>query len=322
MNSDSAVPDLVLHDYGLPRNTFLDDVRRGLKQAPKTLPSKYLYDERGSALFDRITELDVYYPTRTEIGIMQDRVDEMAAKIGEEVLIVEYGSGTSLKTRILLDALKSPAGYVPIDISREHLLSAAQQIAAAYLGLEVLPVRADYMQDIPLPEPQGRVRRRLVYFPGSTIGNFVPELAQSFLDHVQKTADSLLIGVDLLKAREVLELAYNDPQGVTAEFNLNLLRHINRELDADFDVDSFEHEAIFNEEHSRIEMHLVSLRDQEVSIGEDRFAFRDGEHVISEYSYKYTLDGFARMASESGLQLDEVWTDRDRYFSIQLFHAR
>lgn len=321
-NAPSAALEVNLRDYLPEMNTFLDDVQSGLSKQQKTLPSKYFYDEEGSRLFDEITGLDAYYPTRTELGIMRDRVDEMAAKIGEDALVIEYGSGSSVKTRILLDALDSPAGYVPIDISREHLMVASERLIRDYPDLDVLPVCADYSQQLPIPQPRRPVKRRLVYFPGSTIGNFDPKQSRAFLDRVSETADSLLIGVDLVKDTGILEAAYDDPEGVTAAFNQNLLRHINRELEGEFDLDAFRHRAVFNNDESRIEMHLVSERDQAVRIGDQTFSFAEGEHIVTEYSYKFTVDGFARHAAEAGLVLDQAWVDAKGYFSVQLFHTR
>lgn len=322
MDADSAAHDIVLRDYGPQTDTFLDDVLHGLSKSSKTLPSKYLYDARGSSLFDAITRLDVYYPTRVEVDILQRRAAEIAAEIGERALIVEYGSGSSVKTRVLLDALTSPAGYVPIDISRDHLLAAAESIAEAYPDLEIMPVCADYTEDLSLPRPGRPAERVVTFFPGSTIGNFTPGRVRTFLNHVAATSDALLIGVDLVKDTAVLKAAYNDPEGVTAEFNLNLLRRINRELGADFNLGGFEHRAIYNADESRVEMHLVSRHSQRVHVGGRTYAFEKGESICTEYSYKYTIERFAAMAREAGLVLHQAWVDEARYFSIQLYHSR
>ena len=320
-NADTTALDVVLTDFSPKTDSILEDVRSGLSMTPKALPSKYFYDEEGSRLFDRITELDAYYPTRSEVSIMTEWADEISARVGPNAVVIEYGSGSSAKTRILMDALESPAGYVPIDISREHLIAAARSMKADYPDLEVLPVCADYSQQISLPNTSGDAGCRLVFFPGSTIGNFDPSEAQDFLRRVAITADALLIGIDLVKEVDVMEAAYNDSEGVTAAFNLNLLRHINSELDANFDLDAFRHRAVFNPDHSRIEMHLVSTRDQDVAIGDQRYSFQKDEPIITEYSYKYTVEGFSRMAAESGLKLEKAWFDARRFFSVQLYRA-
>lgn len=322
MDTEKPAHAIRLHDYCPESSTFLEDVLDGLSRPRKTLPSKYFYDDRGSVLFDRICELEEYYPTRTELAIMREHAGEMAEAVGERVLLIEYGSGSSVKTHILLEALASPAGYVPIDISREHLVSAAERIAEQYPRLEVMPVCADYTQDFPLPRPTDVPRRRIVYFPGSTIGNFLPERARAFLRRVRHQADGLLIGIDLRKEAAVLEAAYNDADGVTAAFNMNLLRRINEELGADFDLDAFSHRAVFNDRASRIEMHLVSRRAQVVRLDGQAFGFEEGETICTEYSHKYTVDGFADMAAEAGLELGRVWTDARQYFSVQYYHVR
>jgi len=289
------------------------------------IPSKYFYDERGSRLFDAITELEEYYPTRTEQAIMEANVAEMVARIGPKSLLVEYGSGSSRKTRILLEHLPDLAGYVPIDISREHLLRTATDLSAAYPDLNVLPVCADYTSGFELPEVEGPIERVVVYFPGSTIGNFEPGEARAFLEHVAGVAGrggALLIGVDLQKDPAIIKAAYNDKKGVTADFNKNILAHINRELDADFDLDRFEHLAFYDAEHGRIEMRLVSLSDQCVQIGSTRISFREHEPVLTEYSYKYSLEGFAALAAAAGFEVVEVWTDPQRLFSVQYLKVR
>ncbi|MFW5955537.1 MAG: L-histidine N(alpha)-methyltransferase, partial [Rhodothermales bacterium] len=255
---------VILNDGQERDDTFLKDVIAGLSGVRKSLPSKYFYDERGSRLFDRICELDAYYPTRSELAIMERYAGDIAAALGPRALLLEYGSGSSIKTRLLLDALIDPVGYVPIDISCEHLLAAARAIANDYPNLTVLPVCADYTRPFDVPALEGEVRRRIVYFPGSTVGNFVLEKARRFLRHVHQTAEYLLIGVDLRKEVSTLEAAYNDPEGITAAFNLNLLHRIKRELDAKVDPSFFSHRAFFNEDLSRIEMHLVADRRQEI----------------------------------------------------------
>lgn len=302
-------------------NPFLAEVLEGLSKEQKQIPSKYFYDEKGSQLFDEICELEEYYPTRTEISIMERDIEEMVRMIGMEALLVEYGSGSSLKTRILLENLVDMAGYVPIDISKEHLLDSARKLQGTFPDLEILPVHADYSTEVKLPVSQKPAKRKVVYFPGSTIGNFTPDEAVLFLKRVTQITEKgggLLIGVDMKKDVSVLEAAYNDARGVTAEFNLNLLSRINKELDADFDVNQFEHKAIYNKEAGRIEMHLFSKIEQTVQLGAESFFFNAGESIHTENSYKYTLEEFAQISASAGLRVKKVWTDPNCYFSVQL----
>jgi len=303
---------------------FYTEVLFGLRQTPKSLPCKFFYDERGSRLFDQICDLPEYYPTRTEMGIMQAHVAEMTARFGPDCRLVEYGSGSSLKTRILLDHAPHLAAYVPVDISREHLRRSAQALRAAYPALEILDVCADYTQEFSLPSCRRSVQSTVVYFPGSTIGNFPPSEATDFLARIAALCGKnggLLIGVDLKKDRQTLEAAYNDAQGVTAAFNLNLLARINRELDGNFALDQWEHRAFYNAVEGRIEMHLVSSRDQPVRIGNAAICFDRGETIHTESSYKYSLDGFAALAESAGWQVKNVWTDPKRLFSVQYLTA-
>jgi dimethylhistidine N-methyltransferase len=308
------------YDLGPDHSSFLEDVLSGLSRPRKEIPSKYLYDERGSQLFDAICELEEYYPTRTEIKIMNQNAPEMADLIGPRVLLIEYGSGSSTKTPILLKRLHRPAGYVPIDISRHHLLSSARRLKDLFPDLKILPVCADYTVPFDLPKIDEPVNRRVVYYPGSTIGNFHPWEAADFLRQIAEVCGGgggLLLGVDLQKSRDILIPAYNDGAGVTAAFNLNLLERINRELGADFDVEQFEHRAIYNEEHARIEMHLISTKRQTVSIGDRKFALEAGESILTEYSYKYGIEGFAELAGSAGFNIEQVWTDEEQLFSVQ-----
>ncbi|QXD14621.1 L-histidine N(alpha)-methyltransferase [Rhodocaloribacter litoris] len=301
------------------------EVLDGLRRPQKTLPSKYFYDERGSRLFDEITRLPEYYLTRTELDIMTRYVAEMAACLGPRCLLVEYGSGSSLKTRILLDHLPDVAAYVPVDISRAHLEAAAARLAEEYPGLRILPVCADYTASFELPDPGVPFRRVAVYFPGSTIGNFTPEEARAFLERIAGVAGpggGLLIGVDLRKDPAVIEPAYNDARGVTAAFNRNILVHLNRLLGAGFDPEAFAHHAFFNEAESRVEMHLVSLKDQCVRLDGEAIPIRRGETILTEYSYKYTPEAFATLAESAGFRVERVWTDEARYFSVQYLCVR
>lgn len=302
------------------REEIVREVLDGLRSSPKTLPCKYFYDERGSELFDRICNLDDYYPTRTELGIMDDAVEEIADLLGPDVLLVEYGSGSSLKTEFLLEALHQPAAYMPIDISAEHLSKSAERLARRFPDLEVLPVSADYTSDFDLPTPSKPVRRRVVYFPGSTIGNFDRPEAEDFLRHmaaVAGPAGGVLIGVDLEKDRDILERAYNDSEGVTAEFNLNLLTHLNRLIGTDFDPEQFRHRAFYDADAGRIEMHLVSETDQAVQVGSTSIELAAGETICTEHSNKYRLDGFRELAEAAGLEVEKVWTDAKGWFSVQ-----
>ncbi|MEX1097093.1 MAG: L-histidine N(alpha)-methyltransferase [Planctomycetales bacterium] len=311
---------LDLQDHAPSRTRFLEDVLAGLRARPKTLPCKYLYDERGSRLFDRICGLPEYYPTRTELAIMRRRAAEMARRIGPRAALVEYGSGSCLKTHLLLAHLERPAAYVPVDISREHLRKTAEQLDARYECLPILPVCADFTQPFQLPAVDGPSRRTIVYFPGSTIGNFVPEEAVALLAGVARLvgpSGGLLIGADLLKPRAILEAAYDDSRGVTAEFNLNLLARIDRELDGEFDPHTFEHRAVFDEERGRVEMQLVSRIEQSVRVGDEEFDFSRGETIHTENSHKYTLESFAMLAARAGFAVERAWTDPQRLFSVQ-----
>jgi len=314
-----------LHDYHPEPVHLRDEVIAGLSKTNKELPCKLFYDERGSQLFGRICALEEYYPTRTETRIMVSHGGDMAAAIGAKCLLIEYGSGSSEKTRILLDDLNDPVGYVPIDISRDHLLESSTRIARAYPRLEVLPVCADYEQPIDIPVPIREAESRLVYFPGSTVGNFHPSQARQFLVRMAKQAGSggrLLIGVDLKKDADILNRAYNDGEGVTASFNRNILVRINRELGTRFDPNRFAHHAYYNEAAGRIEMHLVSRDRQTICLDGVEFVFEEGESIWTESSYKYAPDEFARLAASAGFESESVWTDENELFSVQLFCVR
>src|SRR3989440_10500071 len=310
---------LGLYDFEPQRKTFRDEVLQGLQDARKELPSKYFYDDVGSQLFEQICTLDEYYLTRTEFSIMQEQMAEIVTLLGPNCLLIEYGSGSSTKIRMLLDALQDPVGYVPIDIAKDHLLRSAAALATAYPALEVLPVCADYTSDFALPSPSKPVSRRIAYFPGSTIGNFDREPAKRFLQQIARTCKGggLLIGVDLKKDFNILHRAYNDAQGVTAQFNKQLLVRMNQELDADFQLSQFGHYAFYNPGQSRIEMHLVSLKNQTVRIGESEISFKLGESIWTESSYKYTLEEFAQLAATAGFAVERVWTDPRKLFSVQ-----
>ncbi len=321
-----AAPPIQLLDFEPAADDVRAEVLAGLNQSPKSLPCKLFYDERGSQLFDAICNLPEYYPTRTELAIMRDHADEMADAIGPRPLLVEYGSGSSLKTRLLLHRLQRPAGYVPIDISRAHLMHAARGLATRFPHIPIRPVCADYTRPFFLPRfDEERPARTIAYFPGSTIGNFEPEEALAFLRSVRATCgrdSGLLIGVDLKKAPAVLHAAYNDAAGVTAAFNLNLLRRINRDIGSSFDLNAFDHYAFYNPLIGRMEMHLISSRAQTVNLGDGATAhFDEGESIHTENCHKYTLDSFASLAAEAGYERESVWTDARGRFSVQYLVA-
>ncbi len=322
MIPSSAAHAMPLHDLHPRADDLHAEVIAGLSRAHKTLPCKYFYDARGSVLFDRICELEEYYPTRTEIGILEAASEEIADCVGRKALVIELGSGSSTKTDLLLRALPAPAGYVPVDISRDHLTDAAERLARRFPGLGVWPVCADFNAEIGLPAFDHEERERIVFFPGSTIGNLHAADRSALLERIVRLCGPrggrLLLGIDLVKDVRRLEEAYDDAAGVTAAFNRNLLRRINRELDADFDLDAFEHCARFDRQHSRIEMHLVSRVDQVVEIAGRRFAFALGESICTEHSYKFTIDGFVATARQAGWRLDQAWTDDDALFAVLL----
>lgn len=301
------------------------EVLAGLRRPVKELPCKLFYDEHGSTLFDRICGLNEYYPTRTESAIMRENGAEMAEAIGGRRLVIEYGSGSSEKTRLLLDSLDDPVAYIPIDISRDHLLKSARRLSDCYPNLEVMPICADYEQPFDIPTPTRPPGGRLVYFPGSTIGNFHPYEARQLLSRMAGHAGPngcLLLGVDTKKDPDILTRAYNDAGGVTAEFNMNILQRINRELGAGFDTTTFEHYAYYNDAAGRVEMHLISLISQTIDVDGVEFEFRENESIWTECSYKYSVKEFSDLASEVGLVLDSVWTDDEGMFSIQLYSTQ
>jgi dimethylhistidine N-methyltransferase len=301
---------------------FLTDVIAGLSSNPRTIPCKYFYDERGAALFQKICELPEYYVTRTEIDILDRHRSDIAAQLGPRIELIGLGTGAGTKTRILIEALEQPAVYIPVDISEKQLRESTALFRKIFPELQILPVCADYLQPVMLPVPQQKPARNIVYFPGSTIGNFEPREAVDFLRrivNVCRGGGGLLIGADLKKDPRVLEAAYNDSAGVTAQFNLNLLRRINRELGADFDLDQWRHRAIYNVHAGRIEMHLISEADQFVHLNEHKFHFRRGETIITEFSYKYTPDEFATLAAKIGFNFVRMWSDEAGLFGVFYF---
>lgn len=294
---------------------FARDLMAGLRAHPRAVPPKYFYDTAGSKLFERICELPEYYPTRTEVSILEQRAHEICALIGADAELIEFGAGASHKVRLLLDALETPRRYVPVDISAEHVFAAAESLRRAYPEVAVFPVGADFTQRFELPPALGR---RVGFFPGSSIGNFDPDAARRLLARFAQwlRGGGLLIGVDLIKDPALLHAAYNDAEGVTAAFNLNLLARANRELGADFDLDQFAHYAFYQPQQSRIEMHLVARRPVRVRMCGEAFDFAEGESIHTENSYKYTVEGFQRLASDVGFVPRAVWTDAQRWFAL------
>jgi L-histidine N-alpha-methyltransferase len=298
--------------------TLRSEVLRGLTGEPKTLPPKLFYDKAGARLFEAICELQEYYLTRTELSILRDRAGEIADRCGERVALIEYGSGAGVKVRVLLDELQDPAAYVPVDISMEQLAAVAAERARQYPDLRVAPVHADYTSRFTLPSLPPDARR-VAFFPGSTIGNLHPAEATAFLHRIRATTGpngALILGVDRRKDERLLLPAYNDAQGVTAAFNLNLLARLNRELGATFDVSTFRHRAIFNDVASRIEMHLESTIAQRVCVGGASIAFEKGETILTECSYKYDLPFLEAVIKPAGFEIHDLWTDERDWFWV------
>lgn len=290
----------------------------GLAAHPRRISPKFFYDEIGAQLFDRICELPEYYPTRTELALLETHAREMAEIIGPRADVIEFGAGSMTKIRILLRALRDPVRYLPVDISTDHLHRHAEQLQAEFPTLEITPLAGDFTRRLTLPPAAHAPHARVGFFPGSSIGNFAPEEARQFLGAAARTlrGGGLLIGVDLVKPPAVLHAAYNDAAGVTAAFNKNLMVRANRELGTDFDLEGFDHYAFFNPHESRIEMHLVSNRTQQVRLGRDSFGFERGDTLHTENSYKYTLTGFQRLARAAGFEPAQVWCDARGWFSV------
>lgn len=301
---------------------FLKDVLTGFSKTPKSLPPKWFYDDIGAKLFEDICELPEYYLTRTERKILESAAAEIVAALGEDTVLVEFGSGSMSKVRIILDQFTTPKEFVAVDISVEQLAEAAKEIESAYPGLRVFSIAADFTQPFDLPADLDASLRRCVFFPGSTIGNFNPQDAKALLAHMRTAAGPkgrLLIGFDLKKDAAVLEAAYDDAAGVTAAFNKNVLARINRELGGDVNLDAFEHVAFYNNADGRIEMHLKSVGTQSCSIDGHTFHFTDGESIHTENSYKYAIREFEQLAATAGFGLAETWTDSDGKFALLLF---
>jgi len=318
-------PLAAFRDFEPEVTDFESAVLEGLSQVPKSIPCKFFYDQRGSRLFDEICGLEEYYPTRTELAILQRRRADIARLAGPGVQVVEFGSGASTKARLLLGALDRPAAYAAVEISREHLLAATMTLAREFPKVEIMAVCADYTRPFTVPRPQRSPNApRLGFFPGSTIGNFDPDEAQAFLAGAAGllgTGSGLVIGVDLKKDTAILHAAYNDARGVTAAFNLNLLARINRELGGTFDLRRFAHEAIYNAPAGRIEMHLRSRIEQEVKVRGRRFAFSAGETIHTENSYKYGIGEFHSLAAAAGFRPVETWTDERGLFSLHFLRV-
>jgi len=304
-------------DYHPKLGRIEEDVIAGLSKPQKELPPKLFYDLEGSELFEEITQLEEYYPTRCEIAILDAMASEFAGIAGVHVALIELGSGSSRKTRIILDALRGHCTYVPVDISKEFLRLSADSINRDYPEVDVVAICADYTRPFEIPHTE-TFEKRIVFFPGSNIGNMIPARAEAFLRSFHEflePGDGALIGVDLRKDEAILNAAYNDSKGVTAEFNLNILRRLNREIGANFALDRFEHHAYFDDQLGRVEMHLRSLEDQVVEVAGSRFELRKGETIHTENSCKYTVEGFRELASRAGFTPQKVWTDPDQMFS-------
>jgi dimethylhistidine N-methyltransferase len=304
------------------KENFREEVLRGLSKSPRELPYKFFYDKRGAQLFRQICELPEYYITRSEMEILRVHGADIANALGSEIELIGFGTGAGTKTRILLEELRDPRVYVPIDISKEQLERSAARFREMFPTLQILPVCADYLEPFELPLPRQLSSRSVVYFPGSTIGNFEPEAASEFLERLVDLAGEgggLLIGVDLQKDRYIIEAAYNDSAGVTAQFNKNLLARINSEVGGDFDLDQWQHLAIYNEAEGRMELYLLSKIEQSAQIADRVFHFRAGEHILTEYSYKHTVPGFIALAHDAGFRFEQVWTDPAHWFGVCYF---
>jgi len=300
----------------------IEELLQGFSRDRKTISPKYFYDEQGSLLFEQICDLPEYYLTRTEIGIMREHIGDMVRAIGPRVNVIEFGSGAGLKTRLLLNNLEDPISYIPVDISLDHLQDTASAMRADFPDLEILPVAADFTRPFPLPRPARPAERNLVYFPGSTIGNFESDQAVELLRvmHTEAGSDgALLIGIDLRKDIQLIENAYNDSAGITAKFNLNMLQHLNSRYGADFDLQAFAHSAVYDEATGRIEMRLVSQKAQKFSLGNRSFSLSEGEEILTEYCHKFSVSGFKKLAATAGFHHKKSWFDSRQWFSILLF---
>jgi dimethylhistidine N-methyltransferase len=308
INMDSDIKHL--------KETSTAEILSGLKQKQKSIPPKYFYDARGSELFSRICNTEEYYPTRTEEKILRENISEISEMLGRNILLVEFGSGSSRKTRILLEGADI-TGYIPIDISHEHLMESVNELKDVFPDLKIYPMPADYSREIKLPETNHTFDSTAVFFPGSTIGNFSREEAEDFFRRVKGfvSRGGMLLGFDLIKDKRILERAYNDRDGITAEFNLNILDNINSLTGSDFDKNNFEHLAFYNEDKNRIEMHLISRKDQVVKIGDEKIKIAEGENIITEYSYKYRINDIRQLIKKH-FTIKKVWTDKNKFFAV------
>lgn len=299
-------------------------VREGLSGQRKELPSKLFYDERGSNLFDEITKLEEYYPTRTEMKIMEDNISEIGKLLGEGTVLVELGSGSSEKIRLLLDNIPGLAAYIPIDISEDHLQNSVNKLSHDYPDLKIIPLYADYTKSINLPEIPVPYDHISAFYPGSTIGNFKPLEAKNFLRRISRLIGrngGIIIGVDMKKDKDILEAAYNDSKGITAEFNLNILRHINETTGSDFKIENFKHHSFYNPEQGRIEMHLISTVDQSIKMNGTVLHLKKNDDILTEYSYKYTLKEFENLVSDF-FEVRNAWVDENQFFSVQYLRVK
>ncbi|WP_037244584.1 L-histidine N(alpha)-methyltransferase [Rhodopirellula baltica] len=314
----------VAYDSRLIDRDSVIELQRGFFSDQPSLPSKYFYDQSGSELFDEICELDEYYPTRTEASIMRECVDDMVDAIGSAGRLIEYGSGSSLKTRLLLEHMHPDVTYVPVDISGDYLEQVAEKLRRDFPQRRIAPIAADFTRPFRLPSSEAAKSRDVVYFPGSTIGNFRPAFAATLLSQMRNqvgTGGGLLIGFDLQKDPAVLEAAYDDRRGVTALFNLNLLRHLNRVAGGDFNLSAYRHVALYNDRDHRIEMHLESCRDQQVTLAGRSRTLAKSQRILTELSHKYTVDGFTQMAAASGWKREQIWMDSNEYFAVGMFRS-
>lgn len=316
-------PDINFYDLKPKSVDMKEEVLAGLASSPKTISPKYFYDQRGSELFDNITQLKEYYPTRTETEILRNNCQEIADLVGSESILIEFGSGSSEKIRIILESIK-PSIYMPLDISKEHLVDASKRLAQDYQWLEISAICVDYSEDwkIPLTLPN---KRRVAFFPGSSIGNFDPNNALLFLKRAHKTVQpggGLLIGVDRKKDEKILKNAYDDSSGITEKFNKNILHHINEKLDGTLEPASFQHSALYNTEKGRVEMHLVSKDDQQATIAGETISLKAEETIHTESSYKYSVEEFTALAGQANFDPVKVWSDEKSLFSVYFFAAK
>jgi len=314
-------------DLAPAAESFRDALVAGLARVPKAIPAKFIYDALGSRLFEEIGTLGEYYPKRIEMALLSAHAREIAALVGPDAYLIEFGGSTNEKVRILIEALDRPGAYAPVDLSRESLVAAAEALATDYPAVEVLPVVADFTRPLALPSPRrhGATGRRVGFFPGSTIGNLEPAESVAFMAGVLRLVEPgglFLVGIDLKKDPRVIEAAYNDSQGVSARFNTNVLRRANRELGADFDLARFRHRAVYDQERGRMDIGIESLRAQNVHVAGRVFRFEAGEVIRTQVAYKYTSDGFQELAAQAGFRPERAWTDGQGWYGLHLLAIR